>query len=565
MNFIQRRVEQINHPFDIFIHGRSFLIFAADFNASKNHPVFQRFCRPSSFAQPMKNYAIGLALVPKNQKSIRNQQSHQPSNQLNWRMSGKFNHKISINFTGTALVMTLTVPVFAQDKPFTQAGTAQVPSLPPTPPKIPEPATAGTNAPAAESAGPLEKFFNGQIPEALAKGKFNLNVRLRYEQVNEENQPPYEKNSYAPTLRTRFGFTSAPLYGFQGMLEGVNISAIGPEHNYNAGGSNGQGARPPVNDPPMTRLDQAWLGYSNTNFVPVMVKGGQQPINLDNQRFVGDSGWRQNMQTFDAIGLQSSPVAGLSLYYSYLWNVNRVSGNVSGLPPANTDFDSQSHLINVSYSGWEYGRFVGYAYLLDLSNAAGNANSCATYGGYFAGATPISEQIVIDYRAEFAWQNEYANSPLQYNADYYSVEAGANIRPVAFGAGYEVLGSGANNGVGGGRVGFKTPLASPHSFNGWAEAFVTHPANGLQDLYGFIQVTLPAQIPVKFVYHKFDADHGDGNYGQEFDVAISKKLGKNWSALIEYADYLGEDAAIPALTGSNVNIQKFWAAVEFNF
>ena len=105
------------------------------------------------------------------------------------------------------------------------------------------------------------------------------------------------------------------------------------------------------------------------------------------------------------------PIKNLNLLYSYIWEVDRVYGDVSGLPAANTDFNSHSHLINLSYSGWEYGRFTGYAYLLDLYNGGGNANSCATYGGYFAGATPIFDKVMLDYRAEFAWQNQYANDP----------------------------------------------------------------------------------------------------------------------------------------------------------
>jgi hypothetical protein len=271
------------------------------------------------------------------------------------------------------------------------------------------------------------------------------------------------------------------------------------------------------------------------------------------------------MQTFEAFGVEAAPVKDLNLRYNYVWDVHRVYGDVSGLPAANTDFDSRSHLANVSYSGWQYGRFAGYAYLLDLSNGAGNANSCATYGGYFAGAAPINDRVMIDYRAEVAWQNQYADNPQSYSARYYNVELGANIKPVAFGAGYEVLGSGANSGTGGGRVGFKTPLASLHPFNGWAEAFSTHPANGLDDLYGFVQVTLPAQIPVRVVYHKFEADHGSGNYGQEVDLVVTRKFGQHWSVLLEYAEYLGEDAAPPAITAAGVNIQKFWAAGEFNF
>ena len=185
----------------------------------------------------------------------------------------------------------------------------------------------------------------------------------------------------------------------------------------------------------------------------------------------------------------NTPVKDLNLYYSYVWDVNRVYGDVNGLPAANTDFDSRSHLINVSYSGWQYGRFVGYAYLLDLSNGAGNANSSATYGGYFAGAAPVNDKVTVDYRAEFAWQDQYADNPQKYSADYYNFELGANIKPIAIGTGYEVLGSGANSGAGGGRLGFKTPLASLHPFNGWAEVFITHPNNGLQDIYEYAQVT----------------------------------------------------------------------------
>jgi len=78
-------------------------------------------------------------------------------------------------------------------------------------------------------------------------------------------------------------------------------------------------------------------------------------------------------------------------------------------------------------------------------------------------------------------------------------------------------------------------------------------------------VTLPAEVPVRFVYHKFDADYGSGNYGQEFDVMASKKFWKYWTATLEYACYLGQDAAPPSLAVPNVNIQRFWAQIEFNF
>lgn len=475
-------------------------------------------------------------------------------------------HQSRTSLAVGAVSLALTISGLTQDKPYMQGGTAQ-----PAPAwTAAASADSGAGADAGGSANAMEKFFNDAIPDAISQGKLNLNVRLRYEQLEYENVPATTKESYVPTLRTRLGYTTAPLYGFQAMLEGVNVSVLGPEHNYNAAGTDSQGARPSVGDPPMTRLDQAWVGYSATNYVDFSAKVGQQQINLDNQRFVGDAGWRQNMQTYEAVAARVSPLQDLNLYYGYIWDMDRVYGDVSGLAPANQDFDSHSHLINLSYGGWEYGRFTGYAYLLDLSYgavAADKANSCATYGGSFAGAAPVAGKFMIDYRAEFAWQEQYADSPLRYSADYYNVEMGGNMAPFAFGGGDELLGSGANSGKGGGRVGFKTPLASPHPFNGWAEVFVAHPNNGLNDLYGYAQVTLPWHIPLRFVYHKYDADFGSGDYGQEFDALISKKFGKHWSVMAEFADYLGENKAAgdPVLAAAHTDSQSFWAAVEFNY
>jgi hypothetical protein len=475
------------------------------------------------------------------------------------------NHHQKI-LTGGAMVIGITASVFAQEKPFSQAGTGQ-------PPAPPAPAKVAVTAPAASQPAPepnaVEKFFNGQLPDAIARGKFNLNARLRYEFADQDNTPGITADSHALTLRTRFGFTSAPLYGFQGMVEGEDVRVIGPEGNYNAAGSNNRNYKPVVADPPATELNQGWLSYSYTNLLTI--KGGRERIALDNQRFIGDVNWRQNMQTFDAATVEVKPIADLSLLYGYIWDVHRVFGDVSGLPAASPfhDFQSSSQVINISYAPCQYVRFVGYSYLFDLNlnngTVAEHNQSCATYGGYFAGSAPVTDKFSLAYRGEFAWQTDYGDSTLSYQAPYYNAEISGNIKPFAFGAGAEGLGSGANSGPAGGRAGFRTPLATLHSFNGWADVFLNTPNDGLQDIYAFAQVTLPAQIPLRFVYHKFDAEHGGGDYGQEFDAVASKKFGKYWTALLKYAYYEGKDAAAPALAVPNVNVQKFWAQVEFNF
>ena len=82
------------------------------------------------------------------------------------------------------------------------------------------------------------------------------------------------------------------------------------------------------------------------------------------------------------------------------------------------------------------------------------------------------------YRAEYATQSDYADNPADYSTDYYALEGGIAAAGLTAKVGYEVLGS-DNNGT----ASFKTPLATLHKFNGWADKFLVTPAAGLEDLY----------------------------------------------------------------------------------
>ncbi|MBI4661160.1 MAG: alginate export family protein [Verrucomicrobia bacterium] len=455
---------------------------------------------------------------------------------------------------GSVLVLAITASVYAQEKPYILPGTGQPAS--PMPAAAAKPAAA---APKPAETGTFNSLFSTELPDAIGKSKLSINSRLRWEQADQDGLGAADlKESNALTLRTRFGLTSGSLYGFQGMLEGENVVSLIDSDNYNAAGSNGQPGRTVIADPETTELNQAWVSYASTN-LNLSLKGGRQRIVLDNHRFIGDVGWRQNMQTFDAASMEVKPIKDLSVFYGYVWDVRRVFGDVTGLPAINRDFESDSHLMNVAYSGWKYGRFVGYTYLLDLENSAPASlgNSTATYGGYFAGTAPVGENLNLAYRAEFAWQTDYGKSPLAYDTGYWNVELGGTVKKFALGGGYELLGSDNNQG-------FRTPLATLHAFNGWADVFLNTPAAGLQDIYGFAQYTLPWQVPLRFVYHKFDAGSGSGDFGQEFDVQLSKKLGKNWTALAKYAFYDGKDAMLPSFA-SPLDVQKFWLQLEFNF
>src|SRR5688500_263462 len=95
--------------------------------------------------------------------------------------ASKKNHRL---LTG-GLVLAVVSGVYAQEKPYSQPGTA-LPVPPPPPPKPSAPADSAAAAPAVTSPEPnaVDKFFNGKIPDAIAKGKFSVNARLRYEWVD---------------------------------------------------------------------------------------------------------------------------------------------------------------------------------------------------------------------------------------------------------------------------------------------------------------------------------------------------------------------------------------------
>ncbi len=394
----------------------------------------------------------------------------------------------------------------------------------------------------------LKETFDGKLPEALANGKFNLNARLRYEFAETQTTSP----SHAPTLRTRFGFTTAPVNGFQAMLEAENVLPIGDKDNYNAAGLTGAG-KAVVADPEVTQLNQAWLSYANWD---TTLKGGRQRIVFDNARFIGNVGWRQNEQTYDAVLVQNTSIDKLTATYGYLWEVNRIFGDDSGLAGGLRDLNSDSHVVNLSYTGLPWGTLTAYGYLLALNNGAPAvaANSTATFGASFGGSRVIAEEtgLKVSYRAEFARQFSYRNAPVPYSASYYHLNAGADYDRYSAGVGYEVLGSDS------GLNGFRTPLATAHAFNGWADAFLATPATGLRDVYVFAGVKLPYEIPLKVIYHKFDADYSALDYGHEWDVVASKSLGKHWKATAKYA-WL--DGRAPVTT----DIQKLWLQMEFNF
>jgi hypothetical protein len=389
---------------------------------------------------------------------------------------------------------------------------------------------AATSLPAADTPASPDS-----IGDAFSKGKVSLNIRARYEGVEQTGL----RDAEAYTLRTRLGFTTAPLHGFKAMIEAENIASPAPDRYSQAGLNPGGAGRAVVADPETTEINQAWLAFTSgkTTFT-----GGRQRLVLDNVRFVGDVGWRQNAQTFDAITLTDKTIDKLSLTYGYLSRINRVFSDRH----AQGNWDSDSHIFNASYTGLPIGTLTGYAYLLDFDNAATNGSS--TVGAFLTGTPALNDDLKLSYRIEYAVQSDYGSNPQNYSTDYYLGEIGLVAKPGSVAVGYEVLGTDNN-------VGFKTPLATLHAFNGWADMFLATPNGGLRDGYVKVGASLPAGISFLAFYHTFETDTGI-DLGEEWDLQLSRKFGKYFTGLIKYADFQSDSLTL-------ADVRKVWVQVEF--
>lgn len=389
-----------------------------------------------------------------------------------------------------------------------------------------------------------------QIPDAFKKGKFWLDARYRYEMVDNST---IANDGNASTLRTNLGYeTGEILNSLKFGAEVQDVSYIGDGEDFN-NGINGRTTYPSILDPDGTEVNQVYgiLGF----FPGTDIKVGRQRIELDDERFIGDVGWRQNDQTFDAATLRNTSLSGVEILYSYVVDVNRSLGSDN---PAG-HWESDSHLVNIGIDTLKkrIGEIGAYAYLLDFENDS-PANSSKTFGIFLKGDKDF-KGFGINYKLEYATQDDYANNPNSYDADYYSLSGGTEIKGLGFGVNYSVKES---NGAAGTR--FRTPLATSHGFNGWADV-VNSPANGLEDLNFTVSYDTGNRgdafenILALARYHEFSADTGGGDYGDEIDFLLRKTFNENYYAEFKYADFSADSSS------GLSDIEKIWLSLGVKF
>lgn len=376
------------------------------------------------------------------------------------------------------------------------------------------------------------------IRQAFSEGDVLFDLRARYESVE---QSGFAEEAGALTSRLRLGFQTAPLKNTAILAEGVLVEDLVEDYNST---TNGQTEYPVVADPTDFAVVNRFA-LVNKSLERTTLTFGRQRIIHDDQRFVGNVGWRQHEQTFDGLRAQwGSPKIKVDLTYAA--QVNRVFGPDS--PQGKWEGDMV--LTSLAYT-LPVGTVALFDYYLDVDGVP--ASSSNTVGAKLTGSRPLGN-LTSTYALAYAQQAEAGANAVDLDADYGLLEGGLSLPKFGVALGLELLG-------GDGAAAFSTPLATLHAFQGWADKFLATPAAGVEDAY--VRFSYPlgkrgrfTNVAAVAVFHDYDADVGGAHFGEELNLQLVARTEK-MVLTAKYADYRADSLF--------TDTEKFWISVDYAF
>lgn len=371
-----------------------------------------------------------------------------------------------------------------------------------------------------------------------------VDTRIRYEHADQDGTTA---DADAATVRMRAG-VEAKSGPFAVLVESEATLALASDFNDGLSGRPG----PVVGDPQNIELNRVQVQFNG--LAKTIVTVGRQRINLDDQRFVGNAGWRQNEQTSDAVRFEWTGVPKLRADVTYSWS-NRTIWGIDGAGARPQAIGGDSVFATLGYATPRFG-VTGFAYLVDLDEAAVQSFrlSSQTFG-IRATATFPAGRAKLGLLASYAHQSDWHNNPNAYSADYLLGEGWVEVSGYKLTVGYEELGAD----TGAALTSFQTPFATLHKFNGWADKFLVTPPNGLRDTYigaGYAKGPLSGQV----VWHSFTSDRLGLDYGREWNAQLAYRASPRIVLTAKYADYTRDGAADFA---GDADTSKFWLQLEY--
>ncbi len=376
--------------------------------------------------------------------------------------------------------------------------------------------------------------------QALTKGKATLELRTRYEHVEDAATA---KTADAFTNRLVLGWRSGSWEGISAFVQFENISSLAEPRYFVPQTGYGRSGRAVVADPPLSQLNQFFIEWKG-------LRVGRQAINLDNLRFVGSVAWRQNDQTFTGATFTNKTwIPHTEFTLGHLTQVQTIVGQTKPIT---------AELVNLQFSFIPGGHLRVFHYAFDEGDQAlRNPSGVVTKDTSFAhtGARLDGEAWKVLYDASFASQKQYKDA-----TDSGTLDAKYRFLGLGFRMAKDHTVMAVEERL---DAGFKTPYATLHAWNGWVDRFLATPAKGLVDRYGQYRGKAGAWS-FEVSYHAFSAAQGGAAYGKETDALLGYKANAWLTLLLKAADYRA-DAETPTLGTANKNLKKLWIQAQLTF
>ena len=375
----------------------------------------------------------------------------------------------------------------------------------------------------------------GLFSEDFAEASLMLRPRFEYRKVGSL------EGANALTLRAKPGLLlgkGAPITLF-GQLEATK--AIIDDYQSNPLGAPVTQPFNPgysvIGDPEHEEVNQLWAKINPIGGFGAKI--GRQQIIRNNMAFIGHVAWRQTEQTYDAVELTYSADSDFKVSYVYADRVQRIFGDTSVPDLPLEEFEGDFHFLDATIPT-SFGPLAAYLYHVHLDERPGlPAGAQAALANVGESTTIGASTTQGPLYLEAAYQD--GDSALEggsYDAIYGHVKYTKKVEKTAIFGGLEYWSDG-----------FKTPLATVHMFNGFADSVILQRI-GLNDAGGVFEgmfnpyvgfsTPLPGGFVLKGFFH-YLADEGiSTTYGTEIDALLVKKLSDSATMVIKGAYFMGD-------------------------
>ncbi|MDT8375442.1 MAG: alginate export family protein [Mariprofundaceae bacterium] len=319
-------------------------------------------------------------------------------------------------------------------------------------------------------------------------------------------------------------------------------------------------------------LHEAYLTVKNVMDSGATLKIGRQEMVFDEARLIGNIGWIQQAQAFDAIrGDMKVGEIALTAFYAQTLAKDSHPTLGSTLGANAGTFESSFSGLRATYSLGDRGdRITPYVYYaLNPSRTGAGVDLVPDQALNIVYTGLYVAKHIGDVRLRFdgAYESGKANATTNINAYMLTgaietdldIGNGANVALwVDYLSGDDGAAANANK-----VSNFTTPYATNHKFYGHMDKFLNNPTHGLIDFALRTNFKVTSKLKFELDGHMFRADKStatllDKDLGSEIDFDINYALATNTSLRMGYSHYFGNGTVNGGTTG-NTTLDSNWA------